>query len=210
MKRGVTMKEKIKLKNKIIKRDFALLLVVCLAAGALTMLAPSASLTAQAASKSSKKLEKTVTNIISKQTSKKDSKKTRLKKLFKYSENTYEYGRAMGFKAKKGWEKTFASEMYKKKAGSCYHFAAAYAFMAQKATGYKTRIAIGKTNGFNKSRVQPHAWAEIKIGSSWYICDPNMDKFAAKSSGKYFLKKRNKLKKTYNNFKEVKSTTVKW
>ena len=190
MKRGVTMKEKIKLKNKIIKRDFALLLVVCLAAGALTMLAPSASLTAQAASKSSKKLEKTVTNIISKQTSKKDSKKTRLKKLFKYSENTYEYGRAMGFKAKKGWEKTFASEMYK--------------------NGYKTRIAIGKTNGFNKSRVQPHAWAEIKIGSSWYICDPNMDKFAAKSSGKYFLKKRNKLKKTYNNFKEVKYTTVKW
>ncbi len=31
-----------------------------------------------------------------------------------------------------------------------------------------------------------------------------MDKYAENSSGKYFLKSRNKLKKVYNNYKDVK------
>ncbi len=93
--------------------------------------------------------------------------------------------------------------MYTEKKGSCYHFAAAYAFLAEKATGYKVRIGVGKTNGFSGD-LQNHAWTEVKINSKWYICDTNMDKYAENSSGKYFLKSRNKLKKVYNNYKDVK------
>lgn len=131
-----------------------------------------------------------------------DSEKRKLKKLFKYVENTYDYKRTMDFKAYDGWEKDYALEMYSSKKGSCYHFAAAYAFLAKKATGYQVRIGVGKTDGFSGT-LQSHAWTEVKINSKWFICDTNMDKYAEKSSGKYFLKKRNGLKKVYNNFKGV-------
>ncbi len=151
----------------------------------LLLSAPAASV--QAASSSDKKLKKKVTSIVKKKVKTKDSKEKKLEKLFTYAEKTYKYGRSYEFKAKKGWEKKFASEMYKKKKGSCYHFAAAYAFLAKKATNYKVRIGIGKTNGFNAEIIQDHAWVEVKIKGKWYICDPNMDKFAADSSKTYFF-----------------------
>lgn len=196
-----------KIKNPVTRKLFLMFLSVCVLTASLAVASPAAAV--QAASKS-EKLQKTADRIIKKQTKETDSRKVKLRKLFKYAEKTYGYDRAIGFQAKKGWEQTFASEMYKKKKGSCYHFAAAYAVLAKKATGYPVRIGIGKTNGFNRKVVQPHAWTEVKIGSTWYICDTNMDKFAAKSSGKYYLKKRSSLKKTYNRFKGVKYTTVKW
>ncbi len=140
--------------------------------------------------------------IVKKKTKPSDSAKKKLKKLFKYAEKTYGYKRATGFRAYSGWEKDCALEMFKEKNGSCYHFAAAYAFLAKKATGYEVRIGIGKTNGFS-GQLQSHAWTEIKINSKWYICDTNMDKFAENSSLKYFLKKRSKLNKVYDNFKNV-------
>ncbi len=174
---------------------------------ALLLSAPAASV--QAASAVNKKLAKQVNGIVKKKVKAKDSKKKKLQKLFQYTEKTYKYGRAYGFKPKKGWEKNYALEMYSKKKGSCYHYASAYAFLAKKATNYTVRIGVGKTNGFNPKVKQDHAWVEIKIKGKWYICDPNMDKFAAKSSGKYFLKDRKGLKKTYNNFKGAKYYNVK-
>lgn len=196
-------------KMKKSKKDTCKRLIMFALALALLLSAPAASV--QAASSTDKKLKKQVDSIVKKQVKDKDSKKKKLEKLFKYTEKTYKYGRAYEFKAKKGWEKTYALELFKnkKKQGSCYHFAAAYAVLAKKATNYTVRIGVGKTNGFNKKITQDHAWVEIKIKDKWYICDPNMDKFAEKSSGKYFLKERSKLKKVYNKFKKVKYTTVK-
>ncbi len=150
-----------------------------------------------------KDLEQQVEKIINKKVKKADKEKQKLKKLFNYIEKNYGYKRTMGFEVYNGWDKDYASEMYIEKKGSCYHFAAAYAFLAKKATSYKVRIGVGKTNGFSGA-VQEHAWTEVQINSVWYICDTNMDKYAENSSGKYFLKKRNKLKSVYNNFKDVK------
>lgn len=195
-------------KTMIAKRICILFLSACMLAGSLAALNPVTGMTAQAAS-STKNLKKKADAVVNKKTSKKDSKKEKLRKLFDYTEATYKYGRTIGFQASKGWEKTYAAEMYSKKKGSCYHFAAAYAFLAKAATNYSVRIGVGKTNGFS-GKYQPHAWVEVKIGSTWYICDPNMDKFAEDCSGKYFLKKKSKLKKTYNNFKEAKYTNVKF
>lgn len=154
-------------------------------------------------------LENRAEKIVSKKISPSDSAKKKLKKLFKYAENTYDYKRVMGFDTYDGWEKDYALETYSDKKGSCYHFAAAYAFLAKKATGYKVRIGVGKTNGFSGA-LQDHAWTEIKIDSWWYICDTNMDKYAEKSSGKYFLKRRKNLKKVYDNFKDVQYFTAKF
>ncbi len=137
--------------------------------------------------------------------------KANLKRLFKYMEKTYGYARyTKGTPTKKGWQKTFAAEMIKKKKGSCYHYAALYAYLAKQATGYEVRIALGKTKGFGNKN-QAHAWVEVKISGDWYICDPNMDKFAANKKLKYYLKKRSSasMKKTYYKYKGVKYITVK-
>ncbi len=189
-------------KKPLFFRSLALV-AVCLA-GLLLLAQPAAP--AKAASKD-KAITKKVDAILKKQVKKKDTKKAKLKKLFRYVEKTYGYARAVGFQNKKGWEKEFALEMYADKKGSCYHFAAAYAFLAKKATGYKVRIGIGQTNGFGNDN-QPHAWTEVKIGSKWYVCDTNMDKFAAKSSLKYFLKERKKVKKAYYNFQKSRTVYV--
>lgn len=166
-----------------IKNILLIVLAVCLATGSAA--AKETTLNAAAGA------------IVKKQVKAGSSKKAALKQLFQYMEKTYGYKRVVGFQNTKGWEKTYAREIYKEKKGSCYHFAAAYAFAAKKATGYPVRICLGTTNGFNKKRWQQHAWVEIKIGSQWYLCDPNLDKFGAGSSGKYFLKPCSKMKSHY-------------
>ncbi len=187
--------------KKLWKRAIAFGLAVCISMTGFTQVA-------QAAKKSvDEKLDEKVTAILKNTTKEEDTDKQKLKKLFNYVEKKCGYARKVGFEAYDGWEKDFAYEMLKTKKGSCYHFAAAYAYLAAKATDYKVRIGVGETNGFS-GELQPHAWVEVKIKSKWYICDPNMDKFAEKSSGKYYLKKRTGLKKTYNNYKNTKYYTV--
>ena len=190
------------------KRNMAEKLTASVLAAVLTfgMMAPQTAMTAEAAAKST--LEKDVQKLVKKSKAKKenlanfDSKK-QLKKLFQYVEKNYGYARAIGFKNTRGWEKTFAAEMIKNKKGSCYHFAALYAFLAKEA-GVKARICLGRTNGFNKARWQDHAWCEVKVGKKWYICDPNMDKFAANSKGKYFMKTVSSMKSTFKKSKMIK------
>lgn len=170
------------------------MVAVCIVTGVLVQPAKAAQANA--------KLDETVTKLVDKQVKEKDSAKKKLKKLFAYIQKDYDYARKTGFEAYDGWEKDYALEMYEDQKGSCYHYAAGYAFLAKKATGYSVRIGVGQTNGFS-GNLQKHAWTEIKIGGKWYICDPNMDKYAADSSKKYCLKKRNSLKSTYNKFKDT-------
>ena len=182
------------------KRNMAEKLTASILAAVLTfgMMAPQTAMTAEAAAKST--LEKDVQKLVKKSKAKKEKK---LKKLFQYVEKNYGYARAIGFKNSRGWEKTFAAEMIKNKKGSCYHFAALYAFLA-KESGVEARICLGRTNGFNKARWQDHAWCEVKVGKKWYICDPNMDKFAANSKGKYFMKTVSSMKSTFKKSKTIK------
>ena len=168
----------------------------------LCIIAVSFSQTAAAAS-SGRTLEEKAAQITAQETRSGDSTKKKLKKLFTYLQKEYDYGRKTGFDAYDGWEKDYALEMFENKKGSCYHYAAAYAVLAKKAAGCRVRIGVGQTDGFS-GKLQKHAWAEVRIGGKWYICDPNMDKYAADSSGKYCLKKRDSLKNTYNKFKDTK------
>lgn len=176
------------------KKIVVFMVAVCIVTGVLVQPAKAAQANA--------KLDETVTKLVDKQVKEKDSAKKKLKKLFAYIQKDYDYARKTGFEAYDGWEKDYALEMYADQKGSCYHYAAGYAFLAKKATGYSVRIGVGQTNGFS-GNLQKHAWTEIKIGGKWYICDPNMDKYAADASKKYCLKKRNSLKSTYNKFKDT-------
>ena len=178
------------------KRNMAEKLTASILAAVLTfgMMAPQTAMTAEAAAKST--LEKDVQKLVKKSKDKIEAKIIKAKK-------NYGYARAIGFKNSRGWEKTFTAEMIKNKKGSCYHFAALYAFLA-KESGVEARICLGRTNGFNKARWQDHAWCEVKVGKKWYICDPNMDKFAANSKGKYFMKTVSSMKSTFKKSKTIK------
>ena len=69
-------------------------------------------------------------------------------------------------------------------------------------------VAVGKTTGFGA--IRDHAWTEVKIGKTWYVCDTNLDKYSGVDSLTYFLKKRSSLKKIYNKYKSVKTYTIKF
>ncbi len=166
----------------------------------------------QAATKIST-VKKKAKSIVKSTVNSNDKNTTKLKKLFQYAEENWEYQRVTGFKASSGWQRTYAYRMYKNKKGSCYHFAAGYAYLAKYVLGskYKVRIALGQTKGFGNGW-QDHAWVEIRMSGKWYIFDPNMDKFAADCSLKYYKKKRSSsaMKKVYNNYKNVTYITVKY
>ncbi len=119
-------------------------------------------------------------------------------------EKNYDYLNR-GTPSGKNWTAKYARKMYNTKQGNCYSFAAAYAYLAKTATGRPVRVCLGKTNGFS-GNWQTHAWTEVKIGSKWYICDPNMDKYAANASGKYVCKKAGSkaMKKTYQRSSSIK------
>ncbi len=177
------------------RKIMAAALVFCIIAASFTQ--------SVTAAPSENQLEEKAAQITGAETRADDSTKKKLKKLFSYMQKEYDYARKTGFDAYSGWEKDYALEMLEAQKGSCYHYAAAYAFLAKKASGCSVRIGVGQTDGFS-GKLQKHAWTEVKIGGKWYICDPNMDKYAADSSGKYFLKKRSSLKNTYNKFKDTK------
>ena len=185
--------------GKKFKKIMAAALAICIMAVSFTQIAKAAA--------SDDKLEEQAAQIVSQQVKANDSAKKKLKKLFAYLQKEYDYGRKVGFDAYDGWEKDYALEMFADEKGSCYHYAAAYAFLAKKATGYPVRIGVGQTNGFS-GKLQKHAWTEVKISGKWYILDSNMDKYAADSSGKYCLKKRDSLKNTYNQYKDTKYYTA--
>lgn len=136
----------------------------------------------------------------------KTTDKQKLQKLFNYTKKAFGYKRYMGgIPSASGWDSKFAQEMLKTKAGSCYHDAAAFAYLARRATGLPVRICVGTSNAFNKTRWQNHGWVEIKVGNKWYTFDTNANRFSSLRKGKWFMQKRNAMKgkvyktqKTYN------------
>ncbi len=66
----------------------------------------------------------------------------------------------------------FALDMFKNKQGNCYRYAAAFAYIA-KVLGYEARVGVGQISAA-AGGMTPHGWTEVKVGSTWYICDPDM------------------------------------
>lgn len=91
----------------------------------------------------------------------------------------------------------YAKKMLTSKKGSCYHYAAAYAFMAKRATGYPVRVCYGKSNFLNKGNKQPHGWVEIKIGKTWYVYDPMGARSASTRKIKWCGQKRSAMEGKY-------------
>ena len=206
------------MKNVFVKKMVAMCSAVTLAvtpvsavsAAAETAPAVIRDVEVQAASAYTQKLDATLKKsmdaiIKAQKFTKKTTNKQKLQKLFNYTKKQFKYKRYMGVPSARGWEYQFAKEMLQTKAGSCYHDAAAFAFLARRATGLPVRICVGTSNAFNTSRWQQHGWVEIKISGKWYTFDTNANRFSSLRKNKWFMQKRTsmegkvyKTQKTYN------------
>lgn len=133
---------------------------------------------------------------------------TALKRLFDLmSSGSYGYARApAGFqpeKAAKDWEYGYAKEMLSNKAGSCYHFAAAFAFLAKRATGLPVRICYGQAKTFASNKWQAHCWVQVKMNEKWYTYDPNAQRFSTYRKGKWYKLAYATSKKLYKASKTI-------
>ena len=205
------------MKNKFMKKLTGLCTAATLACSSAPAYAtvPAVTETVQAEAATAKSSDKALTKSFAKALDKviktqkftaKTTDKQKLQKLFNYTKKAFGYKRYMGgIPSASGWDSKFAQEMLKTKAGSCYHDAAAFAYLARRATGLPVRICVGTSNAFNKTRWQNHGWVEVKVGNKWYTFDTNANRFSSLRKGKWFMQKRNamegkvyKTQKTYN------------
>ena len=110
-----------------------------------------------------------------------------MKALFDRAVASFGYDRDRTVNKPKRWIYTYASDMFKKKKGSCYHFAAAFGFLVKRATGLPVRICRGTGCVFTQDRWQPHAWTEVKINGQWYVFDTNAARFSTRKDVSFFM-----------------------
>ncbi len=116
------------------------------------------------------------------------TKKAMLQPLFNYMKSSvYSYQRA-ATTLPSGWPASYANSMLLAKKGSCYHFAAAFAYAAKRVTGLPVRIVTGTSNCFNASNWQKHAWVQIQMGSTWYTFDTNAGRFSTRTANWFMMK----------------------
>lgn len=163
------------------------------------LLAPQQAL----ATPSAKQVKTEAQKVVKKAKATKGSTAKKLSKAFRYIEKHYPDGMvASGTYAnyadpytitqKNGW-RTVALNAFKNKKTNCYGAASAYAAVA-KTISKKTavRIAYGDANtraltylsNTKASQAQGHAWAEVKLGKTWYVYDVYGDRNAQKNGKK--------------------------
>ncbi len=128
-----------------------------------------------------------------------------VKRLFDYMVDKTRYARDTSRSKAKGWEYKYAKKMLSKRTGSCYHYAAGFAFLVRRATGLDVRVCMGKAKVFNAKVTQPHAWTEIKLDGTWYIFDTNAAKYSTRKGLDFYQLKRSAsaAKKNYKTSKKV-------
>lgn len=183
------------------------------------------------AATSAKQIAKQAKAVAKKAKATTGSKAKRLSKAFRYFEKNYPDGMVASGKyanyadpytitLKNGW-RTVAMNAFKNKKTNCYGAASAYAAIAKTiASGYSVRIACGDVNtraltyldNAEASATQGHAWAEVKVGKTWYVYDVYGDRNAQKNgsleAGTWEKKKLSSYTK-YMSAKKVKRITVK-
>ena len=94
-----------------------------------------------------------------------DTIKEKMKYGFMYLADNYPYQRV--YNDTPTSEKDiapFASELFEIKKGTCYRYAAGFAYLA-KIAGYRTRFCFGY------SGVLQHGWTEVYVDGRWLVCD---------------------------------------
>lgn len=101
------------------------------------------------------------------------SNRAKLKKCFFYLSSHYKYRRTYdNLYPKSDIMDDFAYEMFTSKKGNCHRYAATFTYIAR-VLGYDSMTVTGE-NTSNSGGWTPHGWSKIKVGSKWYVCDPDM------------------------------------
>lgn len=85
----------------------------------------------------------------------------------------YPYQRIIGDKPSASKIGLYAKYMFERRQGNCYRYASAMAYIAR-VLGYDSRVAVGGVSSRSYGALSPHGWCEIKIGSTWKMCDCSM------------------------------------
>ncbi len=161
---------------------------------------------------SAKTLKKAVAKVVNEQTKGIDEndQSARLAKIYSYAVSRYSF-RSMTDKPfiqagtqnklSAGNYRKASYTMLKKKKGTCFHEAAALSSLIRRATGYKTRYVIGKTDVFS-GKSQAHAWTEVLINGIWYLFDSNAER--TKGTGNtFYMVPKDAANATYAHYQEV-------
>lgn len=101
------------------------------------------------------------------------SNSAKLKRCFLYLSSHYKYRRSYtNLYPNSAIMDDFAYDMFTSKAGNCHRYAAAFAYIAR-VLGFDSMTVTGETTS-NSGGWTPHGWNKIKVGSKWYVCDPDM------------------------------------
>lgn len=101
------------------------------------------------------------------------SNSDKLKKCFLYLASHYKYRRVYtNLYPNSAIMDDFAYEMFTSKTGNCHRYAATFAYIAR-VLGYDSMTVTGETTS-RSGGWTPHGWNKIKVGSKWYVCDPDM------------------------------------
>lgn len=110
-----------------------------------------------------------------------------IKVLFDTAVASFGYDRDRTPKKPRKWFYSYAADMFSRKKGSCYHYAAAFGFLVKRATGLPVRICRGTGCIFSSSTWQPHAWTEVKINRKWYVFDTNAARFSNRKDVSFYM-----------------------
>ena len=130
--------------------------------------------------------QQVVRNVLAQCTTPGMTKEQKLRAAYEHICNITSYKRTYETPAG-DWTKQYAMDIYATGKGNCYRYTAAFAYLA-KEIGYDVRICTGTIKAA-RGGVTPHGWAEVNIGGTWYICDPDMGDVKGRSA--YFLKTYN-------------------
>ena len=148
-----------------------------------------------AASPSAAQVKNLVAKTVKKQTKKmpKKDKTAKVEKIFRYADNRFVYKpltdkafiQASLYKQLNGKNIRLAAyTMLKNRKGTCFHEAAALAYLIKYAAGCPAQIVIGQTDAFNGEK-QLHAWVEAQIDGVWLAFDSNLDRAKGKNLAWY-------------------------
>ncbi len=97
-------------------------------------------------------------------------RETLLMKAFEYTRDTFTYvNRGLLEVGQTGWEAEKALQMFEKKSGNCYNFAAAFWVLAR-FLGYDATCYSGRC----LSNAGEHGWVDIVMDGKTYIFDPQL------------------------------------
>jgi len=114
-------------------------------------------------------------NIVWKNTRPAWPKEQKLKKIWRYFLDNYQYLGSLNFEGGKNWEVRYADRVFTTKKGNCFAQGAAFAFLAR-ACGYKAAAVSSGGHGWARvgGKVCDPTWEKVDRAHSYFMLDMSL------------------------------------